>query len=154
MRLCSIRNGRASWPGGSHVDWNALFITNLRIAWGEDKAMDYFKKLKDQKIVNFGSGSARTLVDRTHGRRISDRTEYFRAPSADQQSQGRPGQFGLMDPVATTAATMGIPKGAHHPYSAMLLIDFILSEEGQQIMAKAQYFRRCPTCRRCPNWRR
>ena len=35
---------------------------------------------------------------------------------------------------------MGILKGAPHPYAAMLLVDFILSKEGQQILAKAEYF--------------
>ena len=39
--------------------------------------MAYFQKLKDQKIVNFGSGSARTLVDRVDRRRISDRAATF-----------------------------------------------------------------------------
>jgi ABC-type Fe3+ transport system substrate-binding protein len=35
---------------------------------------------------------------------------------------------------------MVIPKGVRHPYAAMLLADFILSQEGQQILAGAEYF--------------
>ena len=45
-----------------------------------------------------------------------------------------------MDPVATTAATMSAVKGLHHPYAAMLLADYILSKEGQAILARAEYF--------------
>jgi ABC-type Fe3+ transport system substrate-binding protein len=45
-----------------------------------------------------------------------------------------------MDPVAVTAATMSVVKGLHHPYSALLLADYILSKEGQQILSNAEYF--------------
>ena len=52
-----------------------------------------------------------------------------------------------MDPVAVTAATMGVVKGLHHPYAAMLLVDYILSKEGQQILANAEYFPADPDVR-------
>ncbi len=51
--------GKMAWRIGSSSG-TPLFLTNLRLAWGEDKARQYFEKLKDQKIVNFGAGSART----------------------------------------------------------------------------------------------
>ena len=35
---------------------------------------------------------------------------------------------------------MSVVKGLHHPYAAMLLIDYILSKEGQEILARAEYF--------------
>ena len=46
----------------------------------------------------------------------------------------------LLDPTPSTAGTMIIPRGARHPHAAMLLADFILSREGQEIFAKAEYF--------------
>ena len=46
----------------------------------------------------------------------------------------------LLDPVPSTAGTMIVPRGVRHPYAAMLLADFILSQEGQGIFAKAEYF--------------
>jgi iron(III) transport system substrate-binding protein len=35
---------------------------------------------------------------------------------------------------------MIVPKGGRHPHAAMLLIDFILSREGQEILSEAGYF--------------
>jgi ABC-type Fe3+ transport system substrate-binding protein len=35
---------------------------------------------------------------------------------------------------------MGVVKNAKHPYAAMLLIDYILSKEGQEILLGADYF--------------
>ena len=45
-----------------------------------------------------------------------------------------------MDPVASTAGTMIIPRGVRNPHAALLLADFILSQEGQEILAAADYF--------------
>ena len=45
-----------------------------------------------------------------------------------------------MDPVAATVGTMIVPKGIKHPHAAMLLVDFILSREGQTILAGVGYF--------------
>ena len=140
--------GKMAWRIGT-VSGTPLFITNLRLAWGEDKAMAYFKKLAEQKIINFGSGSARTLVDRVMAGEYPIALNIFAHHPLISRAEGAPVNSQLMDPVPTMADTMGILKGVHHPYAALLLADFILSEEGQQILAKASIFRHGPTCRRC-----
>jgi iron(III) transport system substrate-binding protein len=35
---------------------------------------------------------------------------------------------------------MSVVKGAKHPHAAMLLVDYILSKEGQEILRAADYF--------------
>jgi ABC-type Fe3+ transport system substrate-binding protein len=131
--------GKMAWRIGTSTG-TPLFITNLRLAWGEDKALAYFKKLKDQKIVNFGSGSARTLVDRVIAGEYPIALNIFAHHPLISKAKGAPVDSVLMDPVPVVAASMQIPKNIPHPYAAMLLVDFILSNEGQQILAKAQYF--------------
>jgi ABC-type Fe3+ transport system substrate-binding protein len=102
--------------------------------------MAYFDKLKDQKIVNFGAGSARTLVDRVVAGEYAIALNIFAHHPLISKGKGAPVSSQLMDPVATTAATMSVVKGLHHPYGAMLLTDYILSKEGQGILARAEYF--------------
>jgi len=131
--------GKMAWRIGSSTG-TPLFLTNLRLAWGEDKARAYFDKLKDQKIVNFGAGSARTLVDRVIAGEYAIALNIFAHHPLISKGKGAPVNSQLMDPVATTAATMSVVKGLHHPYSAMLLADYILSKEGQAILARAEYF--------------
>src|SRR5437016_6168153 len=46
--------GRMAWPYANTGRY--LFMINLRLASGEERAMDYFKKLAAQKIINFASG--------------------------------------------------------------------------------------------------
>jgi ABC-type Fe3+ transport system substrate-binding protein len=131
--------GRMAWRIGSATG-TPLFLTNLRLAWGEQKAMAYFDRLKDQKIVNFGAGSARTLVDRVIAGEYAIALNIFAHHPLISKGKGAPVSSQLMDPVATTAATMSVVKGLHHPYAAMLLVDYILSKEGQGILARAEYF--------------
>ena len=131
--------GRMAWRIGSSTG-TALFITNLRLAWGEDKARAYFEKLKDQKVVNFGAGSARTLVDRVIAGEYPIALNIFAHHPLISRAKGAPVNSLLLDPTASTAATMGVVKGARHPHAAMLLIDYILSKEGQEILRGADYF--------------
>jgi iron(III) transport system substrate-binding protein len=131
--------GKIAWP---YVAASAapLFVTNLRIAWGEERALDYFKKLSQQKIVNFGAGNARTLVDRVIAGEYPMALAIFAHHPMISADKGAPVTSQLMGPVASAAGTLVVPRGVRHPHAAVLLLDFILSKEGQQIMASAEYF--------------
>jgi iron(III) transport system substrate-binding protein len=131
--------GKLAWRVGT-ASGTPLFITSIRLARGEDKALDYFHKLAQQKMINFGSGSARTLVDRVIAGEFPIALNIFAHHPLISKAKGAPVDSQLMDPVPSTAGTMVIAKGVHHPYAAMLLADFILSKEGQQILANADYF--------------
>jgi iron(III) transport system substrate-binding protein len=131
--------GKMAWRIGS-ASGTPLFLTNLRLAWGEERANAYFDKLKEQKIVNFGSGSARTLVDRVIAGEYPIALNIFAHHPLISKGKGAPVNAQLMDPVASTAATMGVVRGAKHPHAALLLIDFILSKEGQETLLDAEYF--------------
>ncbi len=131
--------GKIAWRIES-ASGTSLFLTNLRLAWGEERAMDYFKKLSQQKIVNFGSGSARTLVDRVMAGEYALAVNVFAHFPVISAAQGAPVNAKLLDPVPSTASTISIPKGIKHPHAAMLLVDFILSKEGQAVFSKAGLF--------------
>ena len=131
--------GKLSWRIGTSSG-TPLFITNLRLAWGEEKALKYFKALAAQKIVNFGSGSARTLVDRVIAGEYPIALNIFAHHPLISRAKGAPVNTVLLDPVPSTAGTMILPRIVAHPHAAMLLVDFILSKEGQEILAQAEYF--------------
>ncbi len=131
--------GKLAWRVGT-ASGTPLFITAIRLARGEEKADAYFHKLAQQKMINFGSGSARTLVDRVIAGDFPIALNIFAHHPLISKAMGAPVDSQLMDPVPSTAGTMVIPKGVRHPYAAMLLADFVLSKEGQQILANADYF--------------
>lgn len=131
--------GKMAWRIGTSSG-TPLFLANLRIAWGEDRANAYFDKLKEQKIINFGSGSARTLVDRVIAGEFPIGLNVFAHHPLISKAKGAPVNTVLHDPVPSTSASMVIAKNAKRPHAALLLVDFILSKEGQEILAKAEYF--------------
>jgi ABC-type Fe3+ transport system substrate-binding protein len=131
--------GKLAWRVGT-ASGTPLFITTIRLARGEEKAAEYFHKLAAQKMINFGSGSARTLVDRVIAGEFPIAVNIYAHHPQISKAKGAPVESQLMDPVPSSAGTMVIPKGVRHPYAALLLADFILSKEGQQILAKADYF--------------
>ena len=131
--------GKLAWRIGT-ASGTPLFITGIRLARGEEKANAYFRKLAAQKVINFGSGSARTLVDRVIAGEFPIALNIFAHHPLISKAKGAPVDSRLMDPVPATAATMIVPRGVKRPHAALLLADFILSREGQEILAKADYF--------------
>jgi iron(III) transport system substrate-binding protein len=119
---------------------NMLFITSLRKAWGEDRAMAYFEKLAKQKLVNFASGSARTLVDRVIAGEYPLAINIFAHHPLISAGKGASVATQLLEPVPATASQVMVVKGVRRPHAAMLLVDFLLGEEGQAILSKAEYF--------------
>ena len=123
--------GKIAWRIES-ASGTSLFLTNLRLAWGEDRANAYFDKLKTQNVINFGAGSARTLVDRVIAGEFAMAMNIFAHHPLISKAKGAPVNTVLLEPVPSTAGTMVVPKGVRHPHAAMLLADFILSKEGQE----------------------
>jgi ABC-type Fe3+ transport system substrate-binding protein len=130
--------GKMAWSYGPAVG-TALFITNLRIAWGEERAMDYFKKLAKQNVINYGA-TARTVVDQVMAGEYTLGLNIYAHHPLISKAKGAPVNTVLMNPAPSAAGTVLVPKDAPHPYAAMLLVDFLLSKDGQRIMAKSEYF--------------
>jgi ABC-type Fe3+ transport system substrate-binding protein len=131
--------GKIVWHAGSSSG-APLFVTNLRLKWGDERTRDYLKKLAEQKVVALTGTSARGLVDRVIAGEFAIALNIFAHHPLISHAKGAPSLSVLMDPVPTTVGTMIIPKGLPHPHAAMLLADFILSREGQAILADSEYF--------------
>jgi iron(III) transport system substrate-binding protein len=130
--------GKMAWPALTSIG-APLFVTNLRLAWGEAKAMAYLQELARQNIVNFGAGNPRTLVDRVIAGEYPIALQIFAHHPLISAAKGAPVTSKLLPPVASAAATVVIPKDVRHPNAALLLMDFLLSRDGQQILASSEY---------------
>lgn len=130
--------GRMAWPTLSAIG-APLFVTNLRLAWGDAKAIAYLQRLRTQNVVNFGAGNPRTLVDRVIAGEYPIALQVFAHHPLISAAKGAPVTSRLLAPVASAAATIVVPKDVRHPYAAMLLMDFLLSSEGQKILAASEY---------------
>jgi iron(III) transport system substrate-binding protein len=132
-------HGKLAWRSGT-TSGTPLFITTIRLARGEEQALAYLRRLAGQKVVNFGAGSARTLVDRVIAGEFPIALNIFAHHPLISRAKGAPVDSRLLPPVPSTAGTMIIIKGVRHPNAALLLADFILSQGAQRILADADYF--------------
>jgi iron(III) transport system substrate-binding protein len=130
--------GKMAWPLLTAIG-APLFVTNLRLTWGDAKTIAYLQRLRTQDIVNFGAGNPRTLVDRVIAGEYPIALQIFAHHPLISAGKGAPVTSQLLPPVASAAATLVIPKGVRHPNAAMLLMDFLLSSDGQKILAASEY---------------
>jgi len=112
---------------------------------GEEKGLAYMKKLGAQEFKLYAGLTILTsllaagefpLVLNTYLHNVED-----------VRRKGAPVDWVAQDPVFTKFQPIGIGSKAAHPNTAKLFVDFMLSEEGQKIIAS---FGRVPTRRGVP----
>jgi iron(III) transport system substrate-binding protein len=126
------------WRGQIGLDPdNHLLLGGLEQAWGREKALAYFRKLAQQQ-VQFRKGNtliAQLIVAGEYplGFVYAHRVEYLKAQKAPMD------WVSTMNPIITTGGPLGLAARAPHPNAGKLLIDFILSKNGQ--MQLRNYYR-------------
>jgi iron(III) transport system substrate-binding protein len=129
--------GKMAWS--STVIGSILFITGIRRAMGEEKALDYLTKLAKQDIAPIASTN-RAVVDRVIAGEYAICLDSFMNHPIISAKKGAPVAPKPMDPVTTLMSSAMLPKAPPHPYAAMLFMDYLLSVDGQKILEAADYF--------------
>jgi len=129
--------GKMAWSNS--LQGAVLFITGVRVAMGEEKAMQYLEKLSKQNIALIAS-SPRTVVDRVIAGEYAIALSIFLHHPVLDQKKGAPVKPLPLDPVVSTVSGIMLARTPPNPHAAMLLIDYILSAEGQEILRDAEYF--------------
>jgi iron(III) transport system substrate-binding protein len=131
--------GKMAWAVDSGESGALIMITALRAAWGDSKAEDYFAKLAPQQVAALAI-SNRAVMDAVIageywiGLGISAHHPIISA------SKGAPSTTVLLDPVPALSDAVQVVRDSKHPYSAMLLVDFMLSPQVQTMLQQAEYF--------------
>lgn len=131
--------GKVAWRAGTNSSGQLITITTLLLAWGEKKAEAYLAKLSKNEPVPLHI-SNRGVVDRVV------EGEYALAIGASAHHPLISARKGasvapvLLNPVPSLNGTISVIKGVPHPHAAMLMVDFIMSKEGQLLFQKAGYF--------------
>ena len=115
------------------------FIGNILASMGEDKGMDYLRKLKAQQIKSI-SASARGILDQVIAGQFPVALQIFNHHAAISAKKGAPVAWLKMQPATVTSDLVGLCSGSSHPNAADLLLTYMISEAGQKIFQKADYF--------------
>jgi iron(III) transport system substrate-binding protein len=130
--------GKIAWGSTSQVSAAPGFVAMALRTMGEPKGMEYLQALSKQNVASL-SVSARQVLDQVIAGEYAIALQIFNNHAVISASQGAPVAWIPMNPVMYTPSTFAIMKDAPHPNAARLLLDFLVSSDGQQIFRDADY---------------
>jgi ABC-type Fe3+ transport system substrate-binding protein len=130
--------GRMAWTNAMVLGGAPGFIGTVLRSMGEEKGMDYLRRLAAQKIINVPANQ-RVVLDQAIAGEFPIALCTFINHVAISAQKGAPVKAILLDPLTGIIDTAFLIKGARHPNAGKLLIDFIVSREGQEIFRQADY---------------
>lgn len=119
------------------------FIGNVLTSMGDERGMDYLRRLSAQKI-KIVDASARGLLDQVIAGSYPMVLQIFNHHAAISADMGAPVAWLPISPAAVVLECIGMVKGGPHPNAALVLLNFLVSHPGQEIMQKAQYLPSSP----------
>ena len=135
--------GKIAWtydltPGGPPG-----FVHNILTIYGQDKGMAYLKKFAAQEPVTIPAAQ-RVVLDKVISGEYPLAVMILNYHATISQKQGAPVQWIKMEPLLQSMSLVSIVKDSPHPNAARLLVEFMLSDEGQQVMADSDYLPASP----------
>lgn len=129
---------KPEWKGQIAIEARAFewFATTMRAMGGEEKGLAFMRRLAQQQLE---PRPGRTLVAQlvAAGEYKGSVSVYSQSYEVLKQS-GAPVEWVALDPVYASVHPTGINAKAPHPNAARLLMDFILSKKGQEILRAAR----------------
>lgn len=117
--------------GSDEYAWFSVMLDGM----GKTKGLDYMKALARQQLhIPGGSSIMRVqlmlagesaIVVAARGRRVTELKE-----------KGAPIDYRLLDPYPAEPNGLALMRRSSHPHASMLFIDWMLSEEGQTVLAQ------------------
>ena len=114
------------------------FIGTVLAEMGDEKGMAYLRAFAKQKVANVPA-AARQVLDQVIAGEYAIALQIFNHHAVISAKKGAPVDWIKMEPATGTLSVIGIQKNAPHPNAAKLLVDFIISKEGQQVYRDADY---------------
>jgi ABC-type Fe3+ transport system substrate-binding protein len=134
--------GKMAWNPNSSA--GAIgFVGNILMSMGEADGMAYLRELSKQQIVNV-EASSRAILDQVIAGEYPIGLMMFNNHAVISANKGAPSDWIAMEPVPVAFDALGILKDAPHPNAARLLVEFLLSNEGQSVLNAAEYLPASP----------
>jgi iron(III) transport system substrate-binding protein len=131
--------GQIVWGNTVSISAGAGFIGLVLKEMGEEKGMAYLRQLAGQKIAGV-QAAARVVIDQAIAGEYAVALQIFPEHATGSAAKGAPIRWIPMQPaMSAVVSTTGITQGAPHPNAAKLLLEYMISPEGQAIFRDAFY---------------
>jgi ABC-type Fe3+ transport system substrate-binding protein len=114
------------------------FLYNILSIKGQEKGMEYLRAFANQEPAVIPAAQ-RVVLDKVISGEYPIGLMTLSYHSTISAAKGAPVQWLKMPPMIMAPNTISVLKNAPHPNAGRLLIEFILSTEGQKIMAASDY---------------
>ncbi len=129
---------KMAWSSNVSASGAAGFIGAALAHLGEDRGVDYLKKLAGQNITGVRV-SARQLLDQVIAGEYAIGLQIFNYHPGISAAKGAHVDWIRMQPALAALGAVSITKPAPHENAAKLLLDFLTSPEGQKLFRDADY---------------
>ena len=136
--------GKLAWSSVAGSATGAGFIGTILREMGQGPGMDYLKALSQQRVVGVPL-QARALLDQVISGEYPIVLQSFNSQTVVAKAKGAPVEWIPMNPATGVLIVGSVLKGSPHPAAAKLLLDFLISEEGQRIFRDHDYVPSDPT---------
>jgi iron(III) transport system substrate-binding protein len=130
--------GKLAWNGFPTSSGLGGFVGTVLTEMGREQGMAYLRELSKQNVANL-RGSAREVLDQVIAGEYAVALQIFNHHAVISARKGAPVDWIKMEPATGTLSVLSIHKNAPHPNAAKLLVDFIISKEGQEVFRDADY---------------
>ncbi len=120
------------------------FVGNVLTFMGEERGMEYLRKLAGQKI-RMVNASARAILDQVIGGEYAMSLQIFNHHAAISAKKGAPVDWVRLDPSTVNPSLVALTRNSPNPNAGLLFLEFMTSPEGQAIFQKADYLPARPT---------
>lgn len=105
---------------------------------GEEAGMEYLRALAAQNVTIIPANQ-KVVLDNVISGEFELGLMTFNHHSVIGQAKGAPVDWVRFDPVIASHTYVSAVEGGPHPNAGKLLVDYLMSEEGQQALAAADY---------------
>ncbi len=123
------------WKGEILFDESSLEeVVSLMHVWGKEKTRDYFTKLSQQQLLIRVGRDTTTQMMMAGEAPVAVTTYAYNSESL--KATNAPIDWVAEDLIPTLIYPLTLSRQAPHPHAAALFYDFLISEEGQRLIAK------------------
>ena len=130
--------GKMAWGSNGSPSSAAGFVGVVLAEMGEDKGMAYLRKLAEQRIAPVPL-AARQVLDQVIAGEYAIALQVFNNHAVISKQQGAPSEWIPMNPALGVLSVFSLTKNGPSKNAGKLLIDYLVSEEGQQLFKAADY---------------
>jgi iron(III) transport system substrate-binding protein len=130
--------GKMAWATHATSSGAPGFVGLVLTELGEQSGKTYLRSLARQNIVQLG-GSARAVTDQAIAGEYPIVLQIFNHQPVISAARGAPVDWIPMNPAMGILCVAGVTKDAPHPNAGKLMVDFLVSGEGQRLFQKEYY---------------